>query len=146
MKRHGVLTPIKTLESAEERFNRQTVKSEDPDGCWIFTGNGKGSGKSVATEGVGYGQLYGEGKKVMAHRWSYEHHVGPIPEGVQLDHLCRVKNCVNPKHLQPVTQDENLRRMNYSNSLKRRVEILEKKVDALVAFVRDLGYDPDSIE
>jgi hypothetical protein len=45
-----------------------------------------------------------------AHRVSYETFVGPIPQGLQIDHLCRVRNCVNPQHLEPVTGVENVRR------------------------------------
>lgn len=146
-KRQGALTPIKTHETAHDRFLRQTIKSSDPSGCWIFTGNGKGSGKSVKTEGVGYGQLYHNGKKCMAHRYSYEYYKNEtIPDGLQLDHLCRVKNCVNPDHLQIVTQDENLRRMNYAISLKQRVSMLEKKVQSLVEFLSSLGYNEADLE
>lgn len=66
--------------------------------------------------GVGYGQFYvgraslDETGKSYAHRWSYEYHVGPIPDGLTIDHLCRNRACVNPEHLEPVTHRENLMR------------------------------------
>jgi hypothetical protein len=47
---------------------------------------------------------------VGAHRWSYEALVGPIPPGLEIDHLCRVRNCVNPSHLEPVTKAVNILR------------------------------------
>jgi hypothetical protein len=58
----------------------------------------------------GYGRFYLDGKGALAHRWSYEHHVGPIPDGLVIDHLCRNHACVNPEHLEPVTAQENYRR------------------------------------
>ena len=74
----------------------------DPDtGCWNWT---------LAPNDGGYGLARLGGKperRIMAHRWSWEHHVGPIPDGLQIDHLCRNKICVNPAHLEPVTPREN---------------------------------------
>jgi hypothetical protein len=58
----------------------------------------------------GYGTLTIEGKTVYAHRWVYEIALGPIPKGLELDHLCHVPACVNPWHLEPVTHRENMRR------------------------------------
>ena len=46
----------------------------------------------------------------MSHRLAYELEIGPIPAGLEIDHLCRVRNCVNPAHLEPVTHAENIRR------------------------------------
>ena len=80
------------------RFMRKVVV--DPSGCWLWTGwtNGKYGGFAFGTH------------KVYAHRVSYQHYVGPMPEGYTIDHLCKVKLCVNPEHLEAVTYHENLRR------------------------------------
>lgn len=72
-----------------------------PSGCWTWI---------AARNHYGYGQFWKDGKPQYAHRVSYEHHKGPIPDGFQVDHLCRVRNCVNPEHLEVVTQRENNRR------------------------------------
>lgn len=77
---------------------------EPNSGCWLWVGS---------VTGPGYGQISNpdrRGKPLLAHRVSYELHVGPIPEGFDLDHLCRVRCCINPRHLDPVTRRENLRR------------------------------------
>lgn len=87
-----------------QSVNRQVVpRAERPDlgPCWLWTG--------VIQKG-GYGRFSLNRKYVGAHRWSYEHHVGPIPKGLTIDHLCFVPACVNPAHLEPVTQGENNRR------------------------------------
>lgn len=80
------------------RFFRRIDKTES---CWLWTGR-KNRG--------GYGRLTINGTTTGAHRWSYEYHVGPIPEGLVIDHLCRTRACVNPAHLEPVTNTENIRR------------------------------------
>lgn len=58
----------------------------------------------------GYGAFFDGTTTVRAHRWAYEYFVGPIPPGLEIDHLCRHRPCVNPEHLEPVTRAENLRR------------------------------------
>lgn len=82
--------------SALERFRAKFVLSED--GCWLWT-----AGKTAS----GYGMFSFSGSSVRAHRWAYEFFVGPIPEGLELDHLCRNRACVNPAHLEPVSRREN---------------------------------------
>lgn len=70
-------------------------------GCWEWQG--------VKTNG-GYGMVCYKYKTHIAHRFFYKALVGSIPEGLELDHLCRVRNCVNPNYLEPVTHQENCRR------------------------------------
>ena len=68
--------------------------------CWNWTG---------ARNRTGYG-AFTDGTTLRAHRWSYEYFVGPIPCGLVLDHLCRNRLCVNPEHMEPVTNKENIMR------------------------------------
>lgn len=75
----------------------------DDNGCWIWRG-------SMDSRGYGRVAAGRRGHHFIAHRWVYEQHRGPIPDGLELDHLCRVKRCVNPDHLEPVTHRENMRR------------------------------------
>lgn len=69
--------------------------------CWIWTS---------CLDTKGYAQLSVNGSLRMAHRLAYEQLCGQIPQGLVLDHLCRVPHCVNPAHLEPVTFAENIRR------------------------------------
>lgn len=78
------------------------VKKGDGDSCWEW------QGRKVA----GYGVFDNQGHGQVAHRFAYEQLVGPIPEGLTLDHLCRNRACVNPQHLEPVTLRGNLHRGN----------------------------------
>lgn len=70
-------------------------------GCWLWHG---------AIGGTGYAHARIDGRTQPVHRVIYELLVGPIPSGLQIDHLCRVRHCVNPDHLEPVTHAENWRR------------------------------------
>ncbi len=68
------------------------------DECWVWI---------ARLNRNGYGRLSALGREHMAHRLSYEVHTGPIPDGLLLDHLCSVRSCVNPRHLEPVTHQVN---------------------------------------
>lgn len=84
----------------EARFWSYVDKS---DGCWLWTGY---------TNPKGYGRFMLNGRQVQVHRFAYEAEVGPIPEGLEIDHLCRTRNCVRPDHLEPVPGVVNLARGN----------------------------------
>jgi hypothetical protein len=72
----------------------------DANDCWVWTRS--------RTEGYGWMWLNGRGTQV--HRVTYELLVGPIPAGLVIDHLCRVRACCNPAHMEPVTRGENVLR------------------------------------
>jgi len=79
--------------------------------CWIWNG---------AKTTDGYGQIKSGDKIQYVHRLSYQFHKGEIPKGLQIDHLCRVRNCINPEHLQVVTLRENVLRGNSIPAINAR--------------------------
>lgn len=90
------------------RIMAQITFSES--GCWTLP----------PTKGrKGYSVVKFRGKTMAAHRMFYQIAVGPIPDGLVLDHLCMVKNCCNPSHLEPVTSKENTRRAPTHNANKK---------------------------
>jgi hypothetical protein len=94
------LAPSKEI---KDRLLKRVTQSES--GCWIWGG-------PVTNSGYGTLPITRGGKRVnrLAHRLSYEIFRGPIPEGLQIDHLCRERICINPEHLEPVTARENILR------------------------------------
>lgn len=100
-KRHGHVRgePVRFVRGHQFRGERVSLRYVEEDRgyetpCWIW---------QLYTNQYGYGNK-------SAHRKMFERHFGPIPDGLHLDHLCRVPPCVNPAHLEPVTNTENVRR------------------------------------
>ena len=106
-------TPINTPGGAiRERLMARITPGAN--GCWVWTGR-------MATNG--YGQFWDQGRTILAHRAAYQALRGVIPAGLELDHLCRNRGCVNPDHLEPVTSQENTRRGLGACGLNARKEV-----------------------
>lgn len=80
------------------------VPTHRPDlgACWLWL---------AATDGRGYGAFSDDNRRVVkAYAWAWVQEHGAVPDGLELDHVCRVKACVRPSHMEPVTHGENVRR------------------------------------
>lgn len=96
--RHG--DPLWQPPTPSERFWKNVDKN-GPGGCWLWT---------ASLYGEGYGQFMVDRRAILTHRFAYLELAGPIPAGLVLDHLCRVRRCCNPAHLEPVTNRVNVLR------------------------------------
>lgn len=90
--------PVRRGAPASDRFWCYVIQSG---ACWLWVGNKRPNG---------YGRFWTGETYTGAHQWSYEHFVGPVPDGCELDHLCRVRHCVRPDHLEPVDHRTNVNR------------------------------------
>jgi hypothetical protein len=112
------LRPVIPLVSDLELLLQRTMP-EPNSGCWFWMG-------TIATNG--YGRVHNfraRGKYLAAHRVIYELIRGPVSATLDLDHLCRVRSCVNPNHLEPVTRQVNARRGMCGALTKARYEAME---------------------
>jgi hypothetical protein len=98
--------------------------------CWLWR---------LAKFTSGYGALGIGGRMRPAHRAYYEDRFGPIPDGLRLDHLCRVRCCVNPQHLEPVTHAENCRRGASTKLTMPQVEEIRASSDTARVIARRFG-------
>lgn len=104
-RRHGdPLHVERIIGDRERRFWSRVEKSSDPDGCWIWTGSLNAAGYGTVGWGENASQTW------LAHRVAYTLDVGPVPSGSEIDHLCRVRACVRPSHMEAVDHTENVRR------------------------------------
>lgn len=110
----------RVLPTQEERFWAHVDKT---DNCWNwvprYLGKVLPEGQKHKSTSSKYGMFWDRdsGKNVLSHRYSYEMHVGKIPEGLTIDHLCNNTKCVNPEHLEVVTRKENTRRRDIRRGL-----------------------------
>lgn len=100
-KRHGDPLQRGRIRGDDEARFWSKVDRRAPDECWPWTG---------ALSRDGYGRMRTRTSHVGAHRFAYELLVGPIPEGLTIDHLCATRACVNTSHMECVTRGENTRR------------------------------------
>lgn len=102
LKTNGTYVPLIRKKPPRSPFEKVMSRiQKTPDGCWLYTG-------ALMADGYARVKDAGPDLALLVHRVTYEALVGPIPGGLVLDHLCRVRNCVNPAHLEPVSGRENL--------------------------------------
>lgn len=149
--RHGnadtVISPSRTHAEDVARFWAQVDKRSD-DECWPFLGviNSNGYGQFTVSLGKHHHQ-----RRYMAHRFAYEIVIGPIPEGLHLDHVwdrgCTLRECVNPAHLEPVTLAENNRRMHAARKARAAVHCGDSvPLKSDVPFNREVAEVVDAAE
>ena len=120
------------IQRVEDRF--ATKHRLEENGCWRWT--------AAIRPGDGYGtfQLGVDLGTMLAHRASYLLHVGPVPAGTELDHLCRNRWCVNPEHLEPVSHQENLLRAVDYRQVDRKTECYKGHSVSEHGILRADGY------
>ena len=122
---------LTTLTNQVSLIDRILSSVNKTDYCWLWEGRSSGTLK--------YPQISVKGRQQMVHRLVYEELVRPLKPGETIDHLCRERMCVNPKHLEAVPLRDNVKRMHAYRSILRENA-------RLVAFIESLGYDSNTLE
>lgn len=124
-KPHRLLTGL----PPETRFWMRVHRGDDPAACWLWTGS---------TDSSGYGNFRVAQRATRTHRYSWELHRGPIPDGLQVLHHCDVRRCVNPDHLFLGTNDDNVadkvakgRNVSFSGSRNGSARLTEDQVASI---------------
>lgn len=104
--------------------------------CWVW-------GLSCNTSGYAHGRVDGKLRLIHVTMWIAEN--GPVPVGLELDHLCEVRRCVNPAHLQPVTRTENVRRSGVTRLTSADIDHIRSSPDTGVRLAEELGVSAQAI-
>ena len=114
----------------------QAVEIDPETGCWNWT----------ASLASGYGRLLVGGRLVGSHRFMYEQHVGPIPDGFQIDHLCRNPRCCNPNHLEAVTAKTNVNRGRKARLTDRQRSEIARSNEQIGVLARRYGVSKSYVQ
>jgi hypothetical protein len=137
-KRHGIVAgePKRFVRGHWNRLGKSPEYVIDVvTGCWVWQRSTRN----------GYGQVYYAGKQIGAHVAYYRQHKGDVPSGMQIDHLCRNRACVNPDHLEPVTPAENTRRGAKCDRVRPYVDLIRTSDEGAERLAAKLGVSANTV-
>lgn len=132
--------PIRFINGHQNRWKGPSIEANVDGGyqtsCWRWL---------RCLNNYGYGLIRVDGKSQLAHRYLYEHARGPVPDGLELDHLCRNRWCVRPAHLEAVTRKENARRGARTVLTADEARAIKESTDTYEALARRFGVAPSTV-